>query len=202
MHSESQHEARDMAEIGRALREPVSASAGFDERVMRSVRAMPPHGRTEWWVRLTTPRRRTITLAPLTWGALAAGLLLVAALGVVRTFMDLETGVGTDAPSQVAAAPAPNVSAVKPVQFVLVAPAANKVAVVGDFNGWDANHAQYQAQHRGGGVWSVTAPVPVGHHRYSFVVDDSLWVTDPSAPRVADNDFGVASSAMIVEEYR
>ena len=77
------------------------------------------------------------------------------------------------------------------VQFVLVAPDAKKVAVVGDFNGWDASHAGYQAQHRGGGVWSVTAPVPVGHHRYSFVVDDSLWVADPTAPRVVDNDFGV-----------
>jgi 1,4-alpha-glucan branching enzyme len=85
---------------------------------------------------------------------------------------------------------------------VLVAPDAKKVAVVGDFNGWDPTHAQYQAQHRGGGVWSVTAPVPVGHHRYSFIVDDSLWVTDPYAPRVVDNDFGVTNSALLVQEDR
>jgi 1,4-alpha-glucan branching enzyme len=83
---------------------------------------------------------------------------------------------------------------------VLVAPDAKKVAVVGDFNGWDAQHAGYQAQHRGGGVWSVTAPVPVGHHRYSFVVDDSLWVTDPTAPRVVDNDYGVPNSAIVVPQ--
>ena len=86
--------------------------------------------------------------------------------------------------------------------FVLVAPDAKKVAVVGDFNGWDASHSAYQAQHRGGGVWSVMAPVPVGHHRYSFVVDDSLWVADPSAPRVVDNDFGMTNSAIVVEEQR
>jgi hypothetical protein len=200
MADELHHDAADMAEVGRVLREPVSASGGFDDRVMRAVRAMPPHGRASWWARATTPRRQTITLAPLTWAAIAAAVLLVAALGAVRTIVDLRSDLGS-AGASVAAAPVSSVPAVKPVQFVLVAPAASKVAVVGDFNGWDANHAQYQAQHRGGGVWSVTAPVPVGHHRYSFVVDDSLWVTDPAAPRVADNDFGVASSAMIVEEH-
>jgi 1,4-alpha-glucan branching enzyme len=86
------------------------------------------------------------------------------------------------------------------VQFVLVAPNARKVAVVGDFNDWDTAHAAYQAQHRGGGVWSVTAPVPVGHHRYSFVVDDSVWVTDPTAPRVLDEDYGRPNSALVVGE--
>jgi hypothetical protein len=45
----------------------------------------------------------------------------------------------------------------------------------------------------------VTAKVPVGHHRYSFLVDDSLWVADPSAPRAADNDFGVPNSAIVVQ---
>jgi 1,4-alpha-glucan branching enzyme len=99
----------------------------------------------------------------------------------------------------------PKSSAAKPdqrVQFVLVAPDAKKVSVVGDFNGWDASHASFQAQHRGGGVWSVTAPIPVGHHRYSFVVDDSLWVADPTAPRVIDNDYGMANSAIVVEEQK
>ena len=37
-----------------------------------------------------------------------------------------------------------------------------------------------------------------GHHRYSFVVDDSLWVADPMAPRANDNDFGLPKSAMVV----
>jgi 1,4-alpha-glucan branching enzyme len=96
-------------------------------------------------------------------------------------------------------------SAAKPdqrVQFVLVAPDAKKVSVVGDFNGWDASHVSFQAEHRGGGVWSVTAPVPIGHHRYSFVVDDSLWIADPTAPRVVDNDYGMANSAIVVQEQK
>ena len=84
------------------------------------------------------------------------------------------------------------------VQFTLVAPDAKKVAVVGDFNSWDASHIAFQARHTGGGVWTVTAPVSVGHHRYSFVVDDSVWVADPMAPRANDNDFGLPKSAMVV----
>ena len=84
------------------------------------------------------------------------------------------------------------------IQFTLVAPDAKKVAVVGDFNAWDPSHAGYQARHTGGGVWTVTARVPLGHHRYSFVVDDSVWVADPMAPRANDNDFGLPKSAMVV----
>ena len=75
---------------------------------------------------------------------------------------------------------------------------ASNVAVVGDFNAWDPSHAGYQARHTGGGVWTVTARVPLGHHRYSFVVDDSVWMADPMAPRANDNDFGLPKSAMVV----
>jgi 1,4-alpha-glucan branching enzyme len=52
------------------------------------------------------------------------------------------------------------------------------------------------------GVWSVTAPVPLGHHRYSFVVDDSVWVADPTAARVTDYDYGMPNSAIVVQEQK
>lgn len=184
-------------QISKALRHAVPVSASFDERVMRDVRALPRHSRFGLWSRLTTPR--TVTVTPLSWGLLAASLVLFAAVGAVHASVDLRrlTKPFANALSLKSAA--------KPdqrVQFVLVAPDAKKVSVVGDFNGWDASHASFQAQHRGGGVWSVTAPVPVGHHRYSFVVDDSLWVADPTAPRVIDNDYGMANSAIVVEEQK
>jgi hypothetical protein len=182
-----------MSRIARDLRAPVRTSANFDDRVMAAVSALPRHSRFRLWSRLTTPR--TVTVTPLSWGLLAACLALFAVFGVTRAYDVIHR----------AAAPmfASNQAKTNPrVQFVLVAPDAKKVAVVGDFNGWDAKHAQYQAQHRGGGVWSVTAPVPAGHHRYSFVVDDSVWVADPIAPRVSDNDFGVPSSAIVVPEEK
>jgi hypothetical protein len=189
-----------MKQIARELRAPLSppVSASFDARVMAAVRRLPRHSRFRMWSRLTTPR--TVTVIPLSWGLLAVSLALFAVIGATRAFDDVRS-----ATKPIVTALFPNTRTPQPpqrVQFVLVAPDAKKVAVVGDFNGWDADHAGYQAQHRGGGVWSVTAPVPVGHHRYSFVVDDSLWVADPTAPRVVDNDFGVANSAIVVQEQK
>ncbi|HEV8446803.1 MAG TPA: isoamylase early set domain-containing protein [Gemmatimonadaceae bacterium] len=184
-----------MSQIARALRAPVRLSASFDARVMAAVRRLPGHERLKLWARLTTPR--TVTVMPLTWGLLAASVALFAVLGAMHFAVDVDRAAK---PIASALFPAQTKPAPQRVQFVLVAPDAKKVAVVGDFNGWDAQHAGYQAQHRGGGVWSVTAPVPVGHHRYSFVVDDSVWVADPTAPRVVDNDYGVPNSAIVVPQ--
>jgi hypothetical protein len=186
-----------MRRIADELRTPVRASASIDARVMRAVRRLPRHSRFRLWSRLTSPRRVTVT--PLSWMAVAAGIAVFAALGTLHAFQDLRRHA-TPAERKSAALPKSNASR-QPVQFVLIAPAAKKVALVGDFNGWDAAHVDYQAEHRGGGVWSVTARVPVGHHRYSFVVDDSVWMADPIAPRAVDNDFGLPNSAIVVQEH-
>ena len=188
-----------MREIARELRASVPVRASFDARVMEAVRALPPHRRFTLWSRLTTPRRRTVMVTPLSWGLIAAGIGLFALLGAAHAYVDVNRAAK---PIVAALVTSKKTVPAQRVQFVLVAPDAKKVAVVGDFNGWDAGHAQYQAQHRGGGVWSVMAPVPVGHHRYSFIVDDSVWVVDPYAPRVVDNDFGVANSALVVENQQ
>jgi hypothetical protein len=180
--------------IARELRQPVRLSASLDARIMRVVRELPRHAHSSLWARLTTPRR--VTIMPLTWGVLAASLAMFALLGAAHAYQDVHRAA---APIAKALFPKSEKDQAQRVQFVLVAPDAKKVAVVGDFNGWDASHADFQAKHSGGGVWSVTAPVPVGHHRYSFVIDDSLWVADPIAPRAADNDFGLPNSAIVVQ---
>jgi hypothetical protein len=185
--------------IARALRDPVRLGSSFDARVMGAIRAMPRHARTSLWSRLTTPR--TVTATPLPWGVLAASILLIAMYGAVRAYGDLNRSNSEAAPTALTGRGRDS-SARQRVQFVLVAPSARKVAVVGDFNGWDATHSAYQAKHRGGGVWSVTAPVAPGHHRYSFVVDDSVWMADPSAPRSIDNDYGIPNSAIVVGEQQ
>ena len=183
-------------DVARALREPVRIDASFNERVMGVVRGLPKHSRLSFWRRWAMPR--TVTVRPLAASLVAASLVVFALVGLWHVSDDLDRAAKPIANAMFPAKPA----AEQPVQFVLVAPDAKKVAVVGDFNGWDASHSEYQAKHRGGGVWSVMAPVPVGHHRYSFVVDDSLWVADPTAPRVVDNDFGTTNSAIVVEEQR
>lgn len=155
----------------------------MDLRIMTAVRSTGPAR----WPRLLMPRRLTITPLPL-YLAAAAALLFAAFIGGAVANRDVILAFRSHGHS---------VSA-QHIQFTLVAPDAKKVAVVGDFNAWDPSHAGFQARHTGGGVWTVTAPVPVGHHRYSFVVDDSVWVADPMAPRAHDNDFGLPKSAMVV----
>jgi len=180
--------------VTRELRRVVRLSTTFDARVMETVRELPRHGRrVRLWLTLTTPQ--TFTVKPLRWGVLAASLVLFAAFGVVHTVRAVDNSV---APRLAEAIHGKKTPPSQRVQFVLVAPSASKVAVVGDFNGWDATHSAFQAHHRGGGVWSVTAAVPFGHHRYSFVIDDSLWMADPTAPRVMDNDYGLPNSALVV----
>src|SRR5690348_1225180 len=185
-----------MDRVAAELRRPVRVSGDFDDKVMAEVRAMPRH-RFGAWARAMRPR--TITVSPLVSG-IAAALLIAVTLSighVVATLRGPRPAPRLDVAADRSASP--RVTHKRPVQFVLVAPTARKVQVVGDFNGWDASHEEFRAQHRGGGVWSVTAAVPEGHHRYSFVVDDSLWVTDPTAPRMLDDDFGMPNSALVVE---
>jgi hypothetical protein len=176
------------------LRRPVRLDDQFDRAVMAQIRAMPRH-RYGTWVRALRPR--TITVRPLVSG-IAAGLLFAAALSVGHAIGAFRASHSSASKPEVATAINGRTSTRRAVQFVLVAPTARKVQVVGDFNDWDASHEEYRAQHRGGGVWSVTAAIPEGHHRYSFVVDDSLWVTDPTAPRALDDDYGMPNSALVV----
>jgi hypothetical protein len=176
------------------LRRPVRMDDEFDRNVMAVVRSLPRH-RYGAWARALRPR--TITVRPLL-SAVAAAFLFVAALSVghaIGTVRATRPANGRSDSADRANGPS---ATRRPVQFVLVAPRARKVQVVGDFNDWDASHEEFRAEHRGGGVWSVTAAVPEGHHRYSFVVDDSLWVADPTAPRVIDDNYGMPNSALVV----
>jgi hypothetical protein len=158
----------------RELRRPVQLAASFDARVMNAIRGLAHRDMRVAPGRASPPNWRVWTA----FGAVAAAMLAMVFIPSTRT-----------GPAQ-------------RVQFVLVAPDAKTVNVVGDFNGWDTAHPAFHAKNHGGGVWSVTAPVRPGYHRYAFLVDDSLWVADPSAPRVGDGDFGIQSSAIVVEQPR
>ncbi len=81
-------------------------------------------------------------------------------------------------------------------QFVLVAPQARGVTLVGDFNDWNLLATPLRRA-EGDGVWHVTVTLPPGRYRYAFVVDGSTWESDPEAP-VAVDDFGRSSSVVTV----
>ncbi len=178
------------------LRQPVRMDEEFDRNVMNVVRSLPRH-RYGPWARVLRPR--TITVRPVL-SSIAATLIFAVALSAGHAIGTARASRPASQRNDVSAdrSASGRFTTRRPVQFVLVAPTARKVQVVGDFNDWDASHEEYRAEHRGGGVWAVTAAVPEGHHRYSFVVDDSLWVADPTAPRAMDDNYGMPNSALVV----
>lgn len=83
----------------------------------------------------------------------------------------------------------------KPVNFVCVAPAAKKVSLVGDFNGWNeqANPMNRQPD----GAWLVQISLHHGHHQYRFIVDGKPQL-DPHATGVARDQEGNRASLVAV----
>ena len=203
----SDREAVVIEEAARALRAPVPMDPALDERIMAAVRtepvawavatdAPPPNARSAWgWL----SRPRTVRSSPLAGLALAAGfaaLVVLAARGS-RTGApsdgDVTPAVTTDA------LPVASPDGAAPVQFVLVAPGAASVALVGDFNEWDAAATPLRVV-ASGDVWTVEIPLPPGRHQYAFIVDGSRWMPDPAAPRAVADDFGSPSSVVTVAE--
>jgi hypothetical protein len=131
---------------------------------------------------------RRLVLHPLT--GLAAAILC-AAIGAVAA-----TGVARWKAERVGSALAgvPAAVTAREVRFVLRAPGATRVALVGDFNGWTPRAMQRDARE---GLWTAVIALPAGRHVYAFVVDGAP-TADPLAPRAGEEDFGRPNSVVVV----
>ena len=160
----------------------------LDEAVMAAVRrrgAVPRAGAGAWHWLVTSHR---VAVRPVWVAALAAAAALVVWL-VPRA----PVGRGGERPLAVAPAAGPDTVFVR---FELVAPEARTVAVAGSFTGWRTDALPMV---RGAnGLWSVTVPLPIGEHRYEFVVDQTRWVPDPTAHAQVDDGFGGRNSVIVV----
>jgi len=75
----------------------------------------------------------------------------------------------------------------KPTNFMIVAPQAQSVSLVGDFNNWNpAAHPMKQMPDK---AWFLTVELKHGHHRYAFLVDGTLTL-DPRGLGITRNDKG------------
>lgn len=83
----------------------------------------------------------------------------------------------------------------KPVNFVCIAPAAKKVSLVGEFNGW--NEERNPMHRQPDGAWLVQIPLHHGHHQYRFIVDGKPQL-DPNAAGVARDQEGNRASLVAV----
>jgi hypothetical protein len=82
------------------------------------------------------------------------------------------------------------------VRFVLQAPGARQVALVGDWNRWDPE-AQKLRDPDGDGVWELEVRLKRGQEqRYQFLIDGERWVADPEAPLKVEDAFGGMSSVL------
>jgi hypothetical protein len=190
---QSEDDAVFVERVAAPLRAPERVGSTFGERVMSAVRAdvherdaigsATTRQRRGWW-----QRTWTLHLTPVT--ALAAAAV-VAALALLGTRAGVAHGGRT---ATVAAAPSDTVYVVR---FVLIAPDARKVSVVGDFNNWNRTTTAL-APSGGGGVWTASVPLPPGRHEYAFIVDGQHWISDPLASVTSHDDFGTASPIVTV----
>ena len=83
----------------------------------------------------------------------------------------------------------------KPVNFVCVAPGAEKVCLTGDFNDWSPE--RHPMLRQPDGAWLLQVPLHHGHHRYRFVVDGKP-ILDPRASGVTRDNQGERASLLAV----
>jgi len=69
---------------------------------------------------------------------------------------------------------------------------AKKVFLAGDFNSWDPNAYPMKKE---GDYWIFPVHLPVGKHRYKFIVDDK-WMNDPDNPLWEQNEYGTGNSIL------
>src|SRR4029453_13815674 len=164
MHDDAQHDEL-IARIADELRTPVALDPGFDARVMaEGGRATPAVGGRA--LRGGT-EPRPLRVSPLAGLACAAGVaaLLVGGLVLLRP-----TPPSPIHEAAAGAAVIPADPGLEMLHFVLVAPQASTVSVVGDFNDWDPSRTPLRAE-AAAGVWSVNVPLRSGQHQYAFVVN-------------------------------
>jgi hypothetical protein len=182
--------------IASEARRPVVVDPAARQRLMEAIRAEPLPRREPRLLRwLVQPR--PVTLPPLATAALAAGLVAFGVLGGLAFRRDGRSSTDQHS-TEVAGNPRLPVSLTpRAVKFVLIAPKASHVSVVGDFNGWDTNATPMT--HQGtDGTWTVFVPLHPGLHTYSFVIDGTHFMADPSAPIAPDDGYGHQSSVVVV----
>lgn len=178
-------EREDLVErVAKELRRPARIDPAFDQRVMQAIAALPSlqrrHGPSALWRWFTRPR--AVALSPLGAVAVAAGL--VALVFGLRDRQRVAVPGGEQA---------------RGLPFVVLAPHAARVSLVGDFNDWDAARTPMRRLGGASPVWTTVVPLAPGRYRYAFLADGSRWLADPAAPRAGEDEFGPPSSVVTVE---
>jgi hypothetical protein len=196
----SEHEIDPFIEdIAAELKRPVRFDSTFESRVMASLdpsaasSSMESKSSTPWLL-----RPRTFYVSPLAGLAVAAGLVAIITMSVLRTVPQQQLAT---APADTFSLPADGrftqVSAAVPVAapFTYINRTAKSVAIVGSFNDWDVTKNVLTLT--SDSVWTSTVSLLPGRYEYQLVVDGQ-WIADPVAQQTAASEFGAANSVIIV----
>ncbi len=201
--ADDERSARSSEEAGGILDEAArlprrAPREGFETRVLHAVRRGAGPGFFHR-VRqaLFTPR---ISFSPITALVAAAALFVTLTLPLAEKADPPPRISGKTPPSEslfiagVADGVPPETGRVL-VRFLIEAPEAENVSIVGDFNDWriDDNPLKSSGET---GFWSTTLALPRGIHNYMFVIDGETWVPDPAGEEVMDDGFGLKNSVL------
>lgn len=201
----------EVAQLVDALREPEPVRPAWRAALLHEIDTLPPPHRAPPAERAISWRRRRVPLSPLGLAAAALMCIAIGAAGAIVLTGGREVAQAPASPADQRAAEVRTVADARPVgaapggagtevRFVIVAPSASRVSVVGNFNGWNPR-ASPMERSSSGDAWVRDVTLPPGRHVYAFVVDGVIHV-DPSAPRAAEDDFGIPSSAIVVQASR
>lgn len=80
------------------------------------------------------------------------------------------------------------------VHFVLDAPGATQVSLVGNFTDWNPDRLQLK-QEGSSSRWEISVPLKKGEtYLYNFVINGSTWIADPTKQVKVSDGFGGESS--------
>lgn len=85
------------------------------------------------------------------------------------------------------------------VTFVYVPadPSVKKVAITGDFNGWNPAGI---ALHATSGIFTVSLKLEPGIYQYKYILNETNWVSDPYSPSFAPDGRGGKNSLIEVKK--
>jgi hypothetical protein len=173
-------------------RRPLPDQAGARSRLEQRLAREPRPQRPVDWLAPATFRVRPMAAVAAALALLLAGVLIGRVLPPHRSIGTRGGVPSTDATAHAGGSPTT-------VLFAFHAPGATRVALVGDFNGWDPEATPL---HRSGlaDLWTIEIPLARGLHLYAFVVDGSEWTPDPGAPLAPDVAYGRHNSVLVVGE--
>ncbi|MEO8563538.1 MAG: hypothetical protein ABI601_15785 [bacterium] len=168
-----------------ALRAPVGVDARAKRAVMEQVRRAAGQGH---------PRRKLDAWSRVTRHSLL-GLAFAAGVGGISTLSAILPAARSEEARGVSSVVLGDTvvgalhDTLRLVRLMFDAPSARQVAVMGDFDPPNAR-ATPLSRDPDGRRWSIRLALRDGEHRYAFVVDETRWVPDPRAARVARGDDG------------